>query len=259
MKLSVITINKNNAKGLEKTIKSVVNQTFNDFEYIVIDGASTDGSIEIIKKYQDKISHWISEPDKGIYNAMNKGIKLARGEYLLFLNSGDKFYDNNVLENVFKHQFDQDIVYGNISLDEKKIVIPPSKLTLKYFFTRTLPHQSTFIKRKLFYEIGFYNEDLKIVSDWKFFLDALILHSFSYKKIDVLIAVYYSDGISSKQRQLIGKERHKILKSYFPRIYDDYIQCIEDQRNLRLYRNSRIVQAVLKIMGFFKGKKHLPS
>ncbi len=89
MKLSIITINKNNAYGLRKTIQSVINQTYSNIEYIIIDGASTDGSIDVIKKFEDKIDWWASEPDTGIYNAMNKGIKIATGDYCQFLNSGD--------------------------------------------------------------------------------------------------------------------------------------------------------------------------
>ncbi|MDR2910496.1 MAG: glycosyltransferase [Bacteroidales bacterium] len=95
MKLSIITINLNNVAGLQKTIESVVKQTFTDYEYIVIDGGSTDGSADIIKQHANKITYWVSEPDKGIYNAMNKGIRVAKGEYCLFLNSGDWLINSN--------------------------------------------------------------------------------------------------------------------------------------------------------------------
>ena len=100
--LSIITINYNNLAGLQKTFESVFNQTFQDFEYIVIDGGSTDGSKELIEQYHDKIDYWVSEPDSGIYNAMNKGIVRANGEYLQFLNSGDSLLGENILKNVFK-------------------------------------------------------------------------------------------------------------------------------------------------------------
>ena len=111
-KLSIITINLNNAAGLRKTIESVVNQTFTDYEYLIIDGGSTDGSVEVIKEFADKITYWVSEPDKGIYNAMNKGILKARGEYLQFLNSGDWLVDNEVLFRVFSLNHFEDILYG---------------------------------------------------------------------------------------------------------------------------------------------------
>ena len=113
MRLSVITINMNNRKGLERTIKSVVCQIFADFEYIVIDGASVDGSADVIREYADKIHYWISEPDTGIYNAMNKGILQAKGDYCLFLNSGDALYTTTVLEEVFNQNFSEDIIIGN--------------------------------------------------------------------------------------------------------------------------------------------------
>ena len=115
-KISVITINYNNKEGLEKTIESVVNQSLQDFEYIVIDGNSTDGSQEILEKYTAKISHAVSEPDTGIYNAMNKGIKAATGEYILFLNSGDEFYATQSLEKAAEHLTGEDIIYGNLDV-----------------------------------------------------------------------------------------------------------------------------------------------
>src|SRR5574344_525947 len=119
MKLSIITINNNDAAGLEKTIKSIINQTFTDYEYIIIDGGSTDESVEVIKKYTEHIDYWVSEPDKGIYNAMNKGINQTEGEYLNFLNSGDTYYDNNVL-NKIKDWLNYDIVAGQCIIDNRK-------------------------------------------------------------------------------------------------------------------------------------------
>ena len=106
MKFTVITINYNNADGLRQTILSVVGQTCDDYEYVIIDGGSTDGSVEVIKEREDKISYWVSEKDGGIYNAMNKGVKAARGEYLIFMNSGDIFYDNKVLSDACLHIHD---------------------------------------------------------------------------------------------------------------------------------------------------------
>ena len=120
MKYSIITINYNNKDGLEKTILSVINQTCQDFEYIIIDGGSTDGSVDVIKKYADRIDYWVSEPDKGIYNAMNKGIIKAKGEYLNFMNSGDCFYDNEVLSNVYQNGMCSEMIVGkDYHFDEK--------------------------------------------------------------------------------------------------------------------------------------------
>ena len=154
-KLSIITVNLNNAIGLRKTIESVVNQTFTDFEYIIIDGGSTDGSVDVIREYSEKITYWVNEPDKGIYNAMNKGIKIAKGEYLQFLNSGDFLIDNRVLKSIFDLERNEDVLYGEAVLGdnlEKKIKFPPSPKIIdhEYFWTNTLTHQSTLIKRTLF-------------------------------------------------------------------------------------------------------------
>ena len=122
MKLSIITINFNDREGLDKTIQSVINQAYKEFEYIVIDGASTDGSVDVIKKYADKLTHWVSEPDSGIYNAMNKGTQMASGEYCLYLNSGDFLAEDDVLERLFENDFNEDIVSCGLHLFSEKEV-----------------------------------------------------------------------------------------------------------------------------------------
>lgn len=114
MKLSIITVNFNDAGGLERTIKSVISQTFCDYEFIIIDGGSTDGSVEIIKVYSDRIDYWVSEMDRGIYHAMNKGVDQAHGDYCLFLNSGDSFYNDEVLEKLSKFESNDDIIVGKV-------------------------------------------------------------------------------------------------------------------------------------------------
>ena len=129
MKLSIITINYNNSIGLRKTIESVVSQTDNTFEYIIVDGGSSDGSVDIIKQYADKISQWVSERDGGIYNAMNKGVRMAHGEYIMFLNSGDILYDNNVIGHVLP-KLKADICVGNLVSDKGGTCTP-------FFFYQT--------------------------------------------------------------------------------------------------------------------------
>ena len=168
MKLSIITINRNNAGGLKKTIESVVSQTFDNIEYIIIDGASTDKSIDVILSHKDKISYWVSEPDTGIYNAMNKGIRKANGDYLLFLNSGDYLVDETVIESVFVERPQSDIVCCrcNVSQDGKVIWVsnPPQRVTFATLFFQGLNHQSTFIKRSLFMDLGLYDESLIVIT-----------------------------------------------------------------------------------------------
>ena len=151
MKLSIITINYNNLNGLKKTIDSVLSQSFQDYEWIVIDGGSTDGSKELIANHQNKISYWVSEPDKGIYNAMNKGIERATGEYCQFLNSGDYYIDSDVIQKVFSNKELKDVNYGNQwCIDDKGIIIEkrsyPDSMSLTFLFRSPLGHQASFIK-----------------------------------------------------------------------------------------------------------------
>lgn len=229
IKLSIITINLNNKDGLEKTINSVVSQTFKDYEYIVIDGASSDGSCKIIQKYKNDITHWVSEKDSGVYNAMNKGIKVARGKYLQFLNSGDYLLNKEVLKKVFNIITNKDIYYGS-SLRKSETgnlyeFTEPSDLSFKRFFDYSICHQSMFIKRKLFREFGTYDESLKIVSDWKFNVNAIILNNCPLNFLNFPIVFYDTKGISSKKRKLSTREKNNCMKNMIPpRILIDYIK-----------------------------------
>jgi len=235
-KLSIITVNLNNSTGLLKTIKSVVSQTFSDYEYIIIDGGSTDGSVDIIKQYADKITYWVSEPDKGIYNAMNKGILQAKGEYCLFLNSGDYLYSKDVLYNVFIVNYcKEDIITGNsfpiypnqpTKLSKGRAYDRKQKgesLTLYDMYKGTINHCSSFIKRKLFDKYGLYDENYKIVSDWIFFLKVIGLYGIQVEYADVIISCFDKTGISSCNRKLLEIEREKALESCIPHsILADY-------------------------------------
>lgn len=229
-KVSIITINYNNASGLEKTIESVINQTYKDFEFIVIDGGSTDESKEIILKAGNGISYWVSEKDAGIYNAMNKGIKTASGDYLLFINSGDYLYNEKVVENLVNHLLETDeIVYGNVLLrNETKnweiIQEHPDKLNFSYFYNRTICHQVCLFKRSLFDNIFFFNEDYKIASDWEFLIYAIYIQKVNCRKIDLLISVYDTTGISGNPnfKKIAASERKKTMEKFFPLFEDDY-------------------------------------
>ena len=231
MKLSIITVNLNNAGGLRKTIESVSFQAYTDFEYIVIDGGSTDESIDIIKQYDDKITYWVSEPDKGIYNAMNKGIQKAKGEYCYFLNSGDFLVDENVLTVIFSSNSTCSIINGNRitfgpienGIDKGIGYQTKGKITLLNMLISNLRHQSTFIKRELFDRYGLYEEDYKIVSDWIFFLRAIGLNGEKVEYIDVNIAYFDTTGISRSQKDLGVEERKKAIATYVPQsILRDY-------------------------------------
>ena len=230
MNLSIITINYNNREGLRKTIESVVNQTYRDFEYIVIDGGSTDGSVEVIKEYADRIDYWVSEKDNGIYDAMNKGIDKAKGEYCQFLNSGDSFHSTNVLELVLPSLDGTDIVVGQIflsnTLSASEIIPSVSMLRL---YERSLPHSSAYISTRLLKKHK-YDTSLKIVSDWKFYIQTLIYENASYKFIETIVSNFDTNGISSQNTALVMSEREQVLKELLPeRIRLDYFKFVNGQ------------------------------
>jgi glycosyltransferase involved in cell wall biosynthesis len=220
-KVSIITINLNNKAGLEKTIESVIGQTYNDFEYIVIDGCSADDSVDIIKQNQDKIAKWVSEKDSGIYDAMNKGIGKASGEYILFLNAGDYFFNHHVLETVFKIPSSEDIIYGDMMIDRGVSKLEyghsPDPLTFEGMIESTLWHPVSFIRKSLFDKYGLYNTRLKIVSDYEFFLKVLFIHNVSYKHISLPVSVFKTDGIGSIEAYdtLHKEEKLSVQLKYF--------------------------------------------
>jgi glycosyltransferase involved in cell wall biosynthesis len=241
-KLSIITINYNNAFGLQKTIESVVNQNFDDFEYIVIDGGSSDESKSIIEKYQSKIDFWVSEKDNGIYNAQNKGILKSKGEYCLFLNSGDYLYRSDVLMNIFKLKHKEDflacdMIFNNGS-KKNRVEQQPNCLGFLYMMRTSLWHPATLIKRSLFEKYGMYNEKYKIASDYDFFLKTTMVEFVTYKHIHVPLSVFDVTGISSnlKFHTIASTERKLIQQTYFNQIiidavteYNEFIET-EDYR-----------------------------
>lgn len=234
MKLSIITINWNNADGLRKTLESVAAQTNRNFEHIIVDGGSTDGSVDIIKDYEETIHRtpytirllWISEKDNGIYNAMNKGIRMAKGEYLLFLNSGDALENAEVVENFYKADIKTDIATG-IEKETNGHLIYPKKeeeLSYSFFYDDTLMHQSTFIRRDAFERFGMYNEDNRIVSDWEWFFYAIMKQDAAYQPLDFVVALFDGEGISNSKRvlQAHNEEREGVRQRILPRVRRDY-------------------------------------
>lgn len=260
IKLSIITVSLNNALGLRKTIESVITQTNKEFEYIIIDGGSYDGSLEIIKSYTTisqgvytpmsftcPITFWLSEPDFGIYNAMNKGIAAAKGEYCQFLNSGDWLIYSDVTSRMLKRLPDSSIVYGNMfkQLSVKTTIInkevPANSLLT--FYTGSLNHSSAYIKRSLFEKYGLYDENLKIVSDWKFFLITIVLNneSVSYQNIDLTCTD--TCGISNTNNNLHILERGKVLEQLIPANilsdYDQFSKLILQMKRINNYKFTR--------------------
>lgn len=256
MKLSIITINYNNASELERTIESVVTNKTADIEYIVVDGGSTDTSIDIIHHYKDGIDQWMSEPDKGIYNAMNKGIKMAKGEYVMFVNSGDTLFETIDFNKILSRINGEDIIYHNLEIAEENttyIKNYPADLSFKYFAEDSLPHLGTLIKRDLFERYGFYNEDFKIVADWAFFMDCVFLHSCSYKYIDDCFSTFYLGGISSQPHNfsLLMSEKDKHIAGNYPNYSSLYLDWKKKKDELYKLKNSTSVR-YLKRIGFLK-------
>lgn len=240
-KISIISINYNNAIGLQRTIESVKAQNYSDMEYIIVDGGSTDKSVDIIKENEAFIDKWVSEKDNGIYNALNKGIQMATGDYLLFLNSGDHFYNSDVLNKNQYHIRGKDLIAFDIHVFGQgfdQINKHPDELKFSFLFEETLAHQSVFIKKSLFYKVGLYDETLKIVADWKFFIQAVVSHHCTYKSIHEVLSTYYLDGISSgAEGTFIRKnERKSVLKSEFSLFYDDYVNANKNQQLLNMNR-----------------------
>ena len=293
MKLSIITINYNNAEGLRKTLASVASQTFRDFEHIIVDGGSTDGSVEIIREYADSeairlsgykairqensnadnlasLPHhlitsspitWISEKDRGIYDAQNKGIRLAHGEYCYFLNAGDTFCADDVLERMFSpnslissspHHL-PDILYGNeIIVDGNgqrvgiaRGVANPSFVDL---YNSCMKHQASFIRRELFEQYGMYDADMRICADFDWFFRVIAFHddvTLQYKDVD--IAYFENTGLSYHAPELCAKERQHILDRYMSkRMQRDYAVLGKYPRLSRV-RENKMVKMLLRM------------
>jgi glycosyltransferase involved in cell wall biosynthesis len=236
-----------------------VNQTWQEFEFVIIDGGSTDGSAAYIASQSENIDYWVSEPDKGIYNAMNKGIAKATGEYLLFLNSGDHLFSDKVLEQNCQDIVNYDLVYFNLQIRNdtiSKIVCYPEKLNFSNMYAGYLPHPATFIKRTLFEVVGLYDENLEVVSDWKFFILAVFKYKCSYVKISETISTYYLDGISSSMDS--SEERNQVLNEYFSEYINDYEELLNIRNeldfNAKILSSNR-VKMLLEIEKSIIGKK----
>ncbi len=250
MRLSVVTINRNNASGLEKTMRSVSSQTYKEFEYVVIDGASTDGSLEVIKSLESKFNHikWVSEPDEGIYNAMNKGLRMASGDYIQVLNSGDCLAADDVTERMLaalEEKGNPSILYGNMvkCFPEGGWFVDHGfagqEITMLGMYTGTLNHNPVYIRRDLFEKYGYYDENLKIVSDWKWYLQAIVFGGEKPRYVDLNVTLFDMTGISETHKELDKAERKQVLEQLLPKAvladYEKYAFPI-DQIN-RLHRH----------------------
>ena len=317
MKLSIITINYNNAEGLRKTMESVLAQTSTDVEYIIVDGASTDGSVEVIREYEQTLASslsplasrlkWLSEPDKGIYNAMNKGIEITLGklgvtddhhsmpltsnlspltssDYIQILNSGDILAADDVTERMFEAMGNGQwainkensaaettasnlspltsnlqncpaILYGNmIKVNAQGQVVGKSGYTeysLRQFYVSTLNHDCAYIRRDLFEENGLYDENLKIVSDWKWYLQAIGLGRVKPEYVDIDVTIFDDGGISETNLALRNAERRKVLEELLPPAvlwdYDTHAFEMEQMKRLRRWHLYGLVYFIERV------------
>lgn len=248
MKLSIITINRNNAEGLRKTMESVFSQTYKDFEYIVVDGASTDESVDVIKELTNervnelKNFKWISEPDTGIYNAMNKGIRMSHGEYSLMLNSGDCLAENDVVERILPELHTDGVIQGGMYLYEKK----PERLDygnglseMSFFDVAEgdFLHQADFVRKDVYEQYGYYDESYRITGDTVFFLKVLGFHDVSFRCVRIPISFFEGGGLASgkdtKMRAIQFQEIQRMKKEILgPRLSK---VCAEDYRKVQLF------------------------
>lgn len=225
MKFSIITINYNNRQGLQRTMRSISAQVKREFEWIVIDGGSSDGSRELLELNSHVITYWCSEPDKGIYNAMNKGVLYAKGDYCLFLNSGDELCDSNVMKTVGEIPFQSDIVSFDMYVDVKSLYgyrTSPDDVNAYWLYDNSLYHPASWIRRDLLIKLP-YEEKYCMVSDWIFFYEALVMCYSSYQHVAIPISVFYRDGISCNPThvQHAIKEKKQYLQTRFPEKYID--------------------------------------
>lgn len=270
MILSIITINRNNAAGLEKTMRSVASQIGGDFEYVVIDGASTDESVEVIRSFEVSLGErlkWISEPDKGIYNAMNKGIGMATGDYLQFLNSGDSLVSDDITKRMteaLKSKGYPSILYGNMLKDMpdgkamRDRCFAGREISFLGFYTGSLNHSSAYIRRSLFDRYGMYDDGFKIVSDWKWFLQAIILGGEKPVYADMDVTLFDMNGISEKNKALDKSERRRVLNELIPSTiladYDRWALSINRMRRIERHPWANRIVTLLE-RGLFKMEK----
>lgn len=267
MELSVITINYNNADGLRKTIESVAAQTFKEFEHIIVDGNSHDEGVRLIQEYDyvqrssnrpHPIIRWTSEIDKGIFNAMNKGVRMAQGEYVLMLNSGDTLVDEHVLERIIPELDGTDIVQGN-TIEEhegKKIQNKGygcSEITMSDIMKGKFLHQASFCRRDLFERYGYFDDSYAIVADKKFFINCLGFHDASFKYLDIDVANFDVNGISSATEgpwhEKHEQENERMIKELSSQRLMTYMTEMEEK--LRMLENLQKHKMIWNIIRFF--------
>lgn len=274
MKLSIITINYNNAEGLRKTLASVSSQSLlsrkeTDFaiEHIIVDGGSNDESVDVIKDYEKQMSSftssfsliWVSERDNGIYHAMNKGILISHGNYIQILNSGDILASNHVIEDCrlkIEELNYPELMYGNMIRQRADGIVEGKSREVPYsllnYYSSTMNHDCCWIKHSLFNQYGLYDENIKIVSDWKWFLQAIGLGHVKPVYVDIDMTIFDTTGISERNLELRAKERRKVLEDVLsPAVladYDRFAFPMEQVKRLKKYHLWRLVYVMERVL-----------
>lgn len=217
-KFSIITVCRNEEGTVRDTCESIVTQTWQDYEWIVIDGASTDGTLNILEEFRDYVSTSISEPDQGIYDAMNKGIDLARGEYVVFMNGGDTFASDHALE-IAAQAPQKDLIYGNLRYDtmDGEIHSYPNQFRDRDLIKWMIPHQASFYRREIFDIFGKYDTNYRIAADYELNARMIAKHRISHFHVNEPLAIFNRTGVSSspRHRLLRKQENHRIRMKYF--------------------------------------------
>lgn len=216
MKLTIVTVVYNAKEDIYNTLESIKMQNNQKFEYLVIDGGSTDGTLDVIKD-SFRVDNYVSEKDNGIYDAMNKGIKLSKGDMIIFLNAGDVFYDDNVVDKItkIKNYEEFDVIYGDVVMvnNKKRLKRQPDILSLSYLYTNNLCHQSMIFNKKSFQKIGLFDINEKVFADYKWLIRAYSRKSKFYHLNSVVCEYDNMNGVSSKINKLdLIKTRGKIVK-----------------------------------------------
>lgn len=263
-RFSVITVSFNNREGLQRTMQSVLSQDFTDFEYVVVDGGSTDGSVDVIKNYSEKLAYWVSEPDGGVYYAMNKAVAQARGTHCIFMNSGDELYSSTVLSEVAEYGFDYDLAVGVSSnvMDGKETcrVYPPQRMSLLFWENYSVIHQAVFMRTSLLKKFP-YDTCYRIVADWKHMLTLYLNQNYRYRALPIVICKFEGGGLSDNTEKR-NTERDKALNELLsPMLYQDAMQMRElrllavddDTRNnlshiLESRTLTRLLKSIMKIL-----------
>ena len=265
MKLfSIITICKNDLDNLKKTVKSVAVQNFKNYEYLIVDGGSNDGSLDYIKSIRN--IEYISEPDNGIYDAMNKGINISNGSYICFMNSGDVFYDKFVLNNIAKEIWKDskiDFFYGDVVYPSfcQYIIKNPKKILKFLLFRGGICHQSWILKREIYHAVNGFDLSFKVLADYELLLKVIIEKKISYKHIPIPVVKYKGGGFSLSNIKANEKEREIIRKVYFTKreiyYYSFYVKLINIFKKILFYNKLKYIYNKLyfNLLRKFKEKR----